>query len=314
MINVDISVVVPVYGCRAALPELHRRLVATLEGMDKSFEIILVNDACPQGSWGEIEKLCTIDERVVGVNLSRNFGQIRAITAGLDKSRGDWVVVMDCDLQDRPESISRLYEKAQEGFDVVFARRIARKDTGLTKLLSRSFYKVYEYFTDGAYDSSLCNFSISRRIVIDNYCRMREHNRAYTMFIKWLGFRQTAIDLEGDKRFEGKSSYDFRKKMKMASELITAQSVKPLKFAISVGFLFAFVSFCVILFLIIRHLLDPVNALVGWTSTVAFILLMGGLNLVAVGVVGLYVGNIFTESKNRPLYVVAEVLNREDER
>lgn len=314
MINVDISVVVPVYGCRAALPELHRRLVATLEGMGKSFEIILVNDACPQGSWGEIEKLCTIDERVVGVNLSRNFGQIRAITAGLDKSRGDWVVVMDCDLQDRPESISRLYEKAQEGFDVVFARRIARKDTGLTKLLSRSFYKVYEYFTDGAYDSSLCNFSISRRIVIDNYCRMREHNRAYTMFIKWLGFRQTAIDLEGDKRFEGKSSYDFRKKMKMASELITAQSVKPLKFAISVGFLFAFVSFCVILFLIIRHLLDPVNALVGWTSTVAFILLMGGLNLVAVGVVGLYVGNIFTESKNRPLYVVAEVLNREDER
>lgn len=314
MINVDISVVVPVYGCRAALPELHRRLVATLEGMDKSFEIILVNDACPQGSWGEIEKLCTIDERVVGVNLSRNFGQIRAITAGLDKSRGDWVVVMDCDLQDRPESISRLYEKAQEGFDVVFARRIARKDTGLTKLLSRSFYKVYEYFTDGAYDSSLCNFSISRRIVIDNYCRMREHNRAYTMFIKWLGFRQTAIDLEGDKRFEGESSYDFRKKMKMASELITAQSVKPLKFAISVGFLFAFVSFCVILFLIIRHLLDPVNALVGWTSTVAFILLMGGLNLVAVGVVGLYVGNIFTESKNRPLYVVAEVLNREDER
>lgn len=314
MINVDISVVVPVYGCRAALPELHRRLVATLEGMDKSFEIVLVNDACPQGSWGEIEKLCTIDERVVGVNLSRNFGQIRAITAGLDKSRGDWVVVMDCDLQDRPESISRLYEKAQEGFDVVFARRIARKDTGLTKLLSRSFYKVYEYFTDGAYDSSLCNFSISRRIVIDNYCRMREHNRAYTMFIKWLGFRQTAIDLEGDKRFEGKSSYDFRKKMKMASELITAQSVKPLKFAISVGFLFAFVSFCVILFLIIRHLLDPVNALVGWTSTVAFILLMGGLNLVAVGVVGLYVGNIFTESKNRPLYVVAEVLNREDER
>lgn len=314
MINVDISVVVPVYGCRAALPELRRRLVATLEGMGKSFEIVLVNDACPQGSWEEIEKLCAIDDRVVGVNLSRNFGQIRAITAGLDKSRGDWVVVMDCDLQDRPESISQLYEKAQEGFDVVFARRIARKDTGLTKLLSRSFYKVYEYFTDGTYDSSLCNFSISRRIVIDNYCRMREHNRAYTMFIKWLGFRQAAIDLEGDERFEGKSSYDFRKKMKMASELITAQSVKPLKFAISVGFLFAFVSFCVILFLVIRHLLDPANALVGWTSTVAFILLMGGLNLVAVGVVGLYVGNIFTESKNRPLYVVAEVLNREDER
>lgn len=309
----DISVVIPVYGCRAALPELHRRLVATIEGMDKSFEIVLVNDACPQNSWEEIEKLCVQDDRVVGINLARNFGQIRAITAGLDASQGDWAVVMDCDLQDRPESIPELYAKAQEGFDVVFARRIARKDSGVTKLLSRTFYKVYEYFTDGTYDSSLCNFSISRRVVIDNYCRMREHNRAYTMFVKWLGFKQTAIDLEGDERFEGKSSYDFGKKMKMAMELITAQSTKPLKFSINVGFFFALAALIVIVYLVIRHLLDPAEALVGWTSTVAFILLMGGLNLAAIGVVGIYVGNIFNEVKHRPLYVVAEVLNGKDD-
>ena len=303
-----ISVVVPVYGCRAALPELCRRLAVTFVGMGARYEIILVDDRCPQNSWEEIEGLCAEDEHVVGVRLSRNFGQIRAITAGLDLCKGDWVVVMDCDLQDRPEAIPQLFEKAQEGYDVVFARRVERKDTGLTKLLSKAFYKAYEYFTDGAYDSSLCNFSVSRRIVIDNYLRMREHNRGYTMFIKWLGFRQAALEIEGDERFEGKSSYNFSKKMRMAFELITAQSNKPLRFAVNVGFAIALLSFAYLLYNVIRYFIDG-SAPVGWTSTIASIYLMGGLTLSAIGVVGIYIGNIFTEVKNRPLYVVAEILN-----
>lgn len=306
---VDISVVVPVYGCPGALPELHRRLVAVLEGMGKSFEIVLVDDHDPQNSWEGIERLCALDERVVGVRLSRNFGQIRAITAGLDLCQGDWVVVMDCDLQDRPEGIPQLYEKAQEGYDVVFARRVQRKDSGVTKLFSRAFYKVYEYFTDGTYDASLCNFSISRHIVIQSYCSMRERNRAYTMFIKWLGFKQTAIDLVGDERFEGESSYSFKKKLAMAFELITAQSTKPLKFAVTVGFFFALVSLLVIVATVVNHFLNADDVLAGWTSTIASIFFMGGLILASVGVVGLYVGNIFEEVKGRPLYVVAEVLN-----
>lgn len=309
--TVDISVVIPVYGCKAALPELHRRLVATLEDMNKSFEIILVNDACPQGSWDSIEQICSEDNRVVGINLARNFGQIRAITAGLDNVCGEWVVVMDCDLQDRPESIPELYEKAQEGFDVVFARRVERKDSFVTKLLSKTFYKVYEYFTNGNYDSSICNFSISRRIVIDNYCRMREHNRAYTMFIKWLGFRQTAIDLVGDERFEGESSYSFGKKTRMATELITAQSVKPLRFAINIGFLIALFAFIYLLVVVIQYFAFG-SGVPGYTSTIASIYLMGGMTLMAVGIVGLYVGNIFNEVKGRPLYVVSQVLNNKN--
>ena len=144
----DISVVIPVYGCRAAIPELHRRLCENLDKIVKSYEIILVDDCCPQNSWEEIKKVCKIDNRVVGIHMSRNFGQIRAITAGLDNSRGDWVVVMDCDLQDRPESIPELYRKALEGYDVVFARREGRKDSALTKFLSRCFYKVYDYFKE----------------------------------------------------------------------------------------------------------------------------------------------------------------------
>lgn len=309
--KIDISVVIPVYGCRAAIPELHRRLCESLEKISKAFEIILVDDYCPQNSWEEIQKVCEKDKRVIGIHMARNFGQIRAITAGLDKSRGDWVVVMDCDLQDRPETIPELYQKAQEGYDVVFARREGRKDSAITKFLSKCFYKVYDYFTDGTFDSSICNFSISKRKVIDYYCRMREQNRAYTMFIRWLGFKQTAIDMPADERFEGKSSYNLKRKLKMAFEIITSQSNKPLLFFCKLGFVSAFLALIYIIYLVFREIILG-DVLVGWTSIVASIYLMGGIILCAIGVVGIYVGNIFNEAKNRPLYVIDECLNAKE--
>ena len=307
--KIDISVVIPVYGCRAAIPELHRRLCESLEKISKAFEIILVDDYCPQNSWEEIQKVCEKDKRVIGIHMARNFGQIRAITAGLDKSRGDWVVVMDCDLQDRPETIPELYQKAQEGYDVVFARREGRKDSAITKFLSKCFYKVYDYFTDGTFDSSICNFS--KRKVIDYYCRMREQNRAYTMFIRWLGFKQTAIDMPADERFEGKSSYNLKRKLKMAFEFITSQSNKPLLFSVKLGFVSAFLALIYIIYLVFREIILG-DVLVGWTSIVASIYLMGGIILCAIGVVGIYVGNIFNEAKNRPLYVIDECLNAKE--
>ena len=309
--KIDISVVIPVYGCRAAIPELHRGLCESLEKISKAFEIILVDDYCPQNSWEEIQKVCEKDKRVIGIHMARNFGQIRAITAGLDKSRGDWVVVMDCDLQDRPETIPELYQKAQEGYDVVFARREGRKDSAITKFLSKCFYKVYDYFTDGTFDSSICNFSISKRKVIDYYCRMREQNRAYTMFIRWLGFKQTAIDMPADERFEGKSSYNLKRKLKMAFEIITSQSNKPLLFSVKLGFVSAFLALIYIIYLVFREIILG-DVLVGWTSIVASIYLMGGIILCAIGVVGIYVGNIFNEAKNRPLYVIDECLNAKE--
>lgn len=309
--KIDISVVIPVYGCRAAIPELHRRLCESLEKISKAFEIILVDDYCPQNSWEEIQKVCEKDKRVIGIHMARNFGQIRAITAGLDKSRGDWVVVMDCDLQDRPETIPELYQKAQEGYDVVFARREGRKDSAITKFLSKCFYKVYDYFTDGTFDSSICNFSISKRKVIDYYCRMREQNRAYTMFIRWLGFKQTAIDMPADERFEGKSSYNLKRKLKMAFEIITSQSNKPLLFSVKLGFVSAFLALIYIIYLVFREIILG-DVLAGWTSIVASIYLMGGIILCAIGVVGIYVGNIFNEAKNRPLYVIDECLNAKE--
>lgn len=303
----DISVVVPVYGCRAALHELYERLTVVLQSLVKEYEIILVNDNCPQNSWEVIEKICEKDKHIVGIELARNFGQIQAITAGLDYSTGDWVVVMDCDLQDRPEEIINLYNKAQEGYDAVFARRKERKDSFFKVLVSKAFYKVYEFATGGNYDPSICNFSISSRLVIDNYCKMRELHRAFVIYVKWLGFKQTAIDVQHDPRKEGKSSYNLKRRLKMAGEILTSQSDKLLKFTVGVGFAITLCSLLFIISIVIQYFVVHVPA--GWSSTIAVICLMGGLTITSIGVVGIYVGNIFMQSKQRPLYITRTILN-----
>ncbi len=307
----DISVVVPVYGCKKALRELCERLDKTLSSLVKDYEIILVNDACPQNSWEEIETLCGENDKIVGVELSRNFGQIYAITAGLDQSCGDWVVVMDCDLQDRPEEIANLYQKAQEGYDVVFARRAVRKDGFLKVLVSKMFYSVYSFASGSKYDPAICNFSIASRKVIDSYCRMRESHRAYVAYLKWLGFRQTAIDVEHCDRFEGKSSYNFKRRFKMALEILTSQSDKALRFTVALGFAITVLSLLGIVALIVHYMLH--NTLSGWTSTIVFLCFFGGLIEMSVGLVGIYVGNIFMQTKGRPLYVVRTVLNKKED-
>ncbi len=307
----DISVVVPVYGCRAALPELHRRLTESLSAITDNYEIILVNDACPQNSWEDIEKICEKDSKVKGIELSRNFGQIYAITAGLDNSKGEWVVVMDCDLQDRPEEIINLYNKAQEGYDVVFARRAQRKDSALKIFVSKLFYSVCSFATDTKFDPAICNFSIISRKVVDSYCSMREVHRAYVAYIKWLGFKQTAIDVEHNDRAEGKSSYNFKKRMRMAMEIITSQSDKVLKFIVGLGFIVALLSLLGAIAIIIKYFIS--NILSGWTSTIVALCFFGGLTIMSIGIVGIYVGNIFMQSKERPLYIIRTIKNDNQE-
>lgn len=311
IVQVKVSVVVPVYGCPEAIKPLCERLSSTLTQIANDYEVILVNDACPKKSWEQIEAVCNADNHFIGIDLARNFGQIRAITAGLDNCDGDWVVVMDCDLQDRPEGIFELYGKAQEGYDVVFARRKGRKDSMFVKGLSRVFYRIYNFFTDGHYDNSICNFSISRKEVIQQYCRMREQNRAYTLFLKWLGFKQTAIDIEADERYAGKSAYSFRRKTRMAIEFITAQSNKPLLLSVRLGFLLAMGSFVFMIWQVINYFTTG-DVPSGWTSTIVSLYLLGGLILIFLGVLGIYIGYIFNEVKNRPLYVVRTVLNKND--
>ncbi|PJC68508.1 MAG: glycosyltransferase, partial [Zetaproteobacteria bacterium CG_4_8_14_3_um_filter_59_5] len=189
-----ISVIIPVYKAEDCLHELYRRLVPALEGVSKDFEIVMVEDCGGDRSWDIIGELAKADTRVRGIQFSRNFGQHYGITAGLDYCTGDWAVVMDCDLQDAPEAIPELYAKAQEGFDVVLARRIMRKD-GLRKTLgSRLFYKLFAYLADMDYDPEVGNFRIISRKVIDGCCSMRENLRFFGGMIDWLGFPTAKID------------------------------------------------------------------------------------------------------------------------
>lgn len=304
-----ISVVIPVYGCRDALIELYNRLSRTLVQLTDDYEIIMVNDSCPQNSWEIIEELCRMDFHVKGIELSRNFGQMKAILAGLDYSTGDWIVVMDCDLQDSPEEIIRLYNKAQEGYDVVFARRKERKDNPIKVFLANLFYKIYEFSTNGIYDGAICNFSIVKRNVIENYCRMREQHRGYVMYIKWLGFRQAVIDVEHNERYAGKTGYTLKKRINMAIELLTSQSDNILKFFVGFGFSISLISFITLIALVIYHFWADVT--IGWTSSIATTVLVGGIIVMVMGVVGIYVGNIFMQVKERPLYVVRQILNNE---
>ena len=307
-----ISVVIPVYGCPEAVVPLCERIRNSVLEITPEYEIILVNDACPLDSWTEIRKACRKDPNVIGIDLSRNFGQMRATIAGLDRCSGDWVIVMDCDGQDRPEGIPELYRKAQEGYDVVFARRKDRKDRASVKLLSKMFYGLYNYFTDGHFDNAVNNFSISRRQVVQEYCRLREQNRDYPMFLQWLGFRYTSIDVEAEERLARESSYSFRKKMSVAAQLISAQSNKPLELAIKLGFLISGLSFVFIVWKVIAYFTTG-DVPDGWTSVIVSIFMMGGIILMFLGMLGVYIGYIFNEVKRRPLYVIRTVLTGEQE-
>lgn len=300
-----ISVVTPVYRCAGCIGELYRRLKTTLEDMRLDYEIVMVNDASPDDAWRLITELAAKDRRVKGINLSRNFGQHHAITAGLDHVEGDWVVVMDCDLQDQPEEIRRLYAKAQEGYDVVFARRHERQDRFFKRWSSRCFYRVLDYFTESTSDPAVANFSISSRTVVENFRNMREQNRLYPLFLQWMGFRTAYVNVEHGKRHAGKSAYTFRKMWHLAVDSIVAQSNKPLRLSIKFGFAISCGSLLYGLWLMYRYffLSQPIP---GWTSVMVSLYFIGGLLFANLGILGLYIGKVFDEVKGRPLYVIRE--------
>jgi len=306
MSDIHISVVTPVYGCSQTLEVLYTRLHNTLTSITDSFEIIMVNDASPDNAWESIKSLAKKDPRVKGINLSRNFGQHRAITAGLDFAQGDWVVVMDCDLQDQPEEILKLYRKVQEGYDIVFGRRFHRKDTFFKKLGSNLFHKVYNYFTESNIDSSIANFSIISSNVVDKIRLLREQNQIYTLLVNLVGFKRTEINIEHAKRTEGHSSYTLIKLMDLAIDSIISQSNKPLKLSIKFGFFLSFISLLYGTWLVIRYFIFSVPV-EGWTSMMVSLYFIGGLLFANMGVLGLYIGKTFDETKNRPLYIVKEM-------
>ena len=298
-----LSVIIPVYKAENCLDELYRRLSAVLGGIDENFEIVLVEDCGGDNSWQKIAELAARDPRVRGIQFSRNFGQHYGITAGIDHCNGDWVVVMDCDLQDRPEEIPRLYAKAQEGYDVVLARRGERQDPPLKRFTSWLFYKVFSYLADIEYDGQTGNFRIMSRKVVENLRTVREQLRFFGGLVQWLGFPTASIEVEHAERHEGQSTYTYAKLWKLAAETIIAYSDKPLRLAVRFGFLMAFLSFCYGLYILIRSMFYSVP-IMGWSSLIVSLYFIGGIIISILGIIGIYLGKTFDESKKRPLYIV----------
>ena len=305
---VHLSVVVPVYNEEGCLEELYNRLLTVLAPLTEDFEIVLVDDGSRDRSWGAIAGLAERDPRVKGLRFSRNFGQHYAITAGLDHCDGDWVVVMDCDLQDQPEEIPKLYAKAREGFDVVLARRGRRRDALLKRMVSWCFYKVFNYFTETNYDGQVGNYRIMSRKVVENFRRVREQLRFVGGIVDWMGFPTTSVQVDHAERFSGKGAYGFRKQWKLAQDIIMAHSDKPLRLSIRIGFVLSSLAFVYGIYVIYRALVNRMSIL-GWSSLIVSVYFLGGVIIMILGVIGIYLGRTFTEAKRRPLYIVKERKN-----
>ena len=306
----EISVVSPVYGCKGSLNELYKRLKESLSHITDDFEIIFVNDASPDNAWETIRELAQKDKRVKGVNLSRNFGQHKAIAAGIHYTQGKWVVVMDCDLQDKPEEIIKLYNKAQEGYDAVFGQRKGRKDSRRKRWASRAFIAVYDYLADSKTDPTIGNFSIISKKVVEELKRFKEQHRPYTFFVIWLGFKRTYIPIEHAEREIGSSSYNFKRLVQLAMDNIVSQSNKLLKMSIKFGFAMASFSALYAFYLVIKYFMTD-EIVPGWTSVMVSIYFIAGLLFANLGLIGLYIGKIFDETKGRPFYVVNETVGME---
>ncbi len=298
-----ISVVSPVYRAENIVSELVSRLKAELSKITNDFEIILVEDCGPDNSWEKVLVETQNDTRVKGIKLSKNFGQHHAITAGLDASKGEWVVVMDCDLQDRPEEIINLYNEAQKGFDIVFARRVERQDSFVKTITSRLFYKVFSYLSGIEQDGTIANFGIYSRKVINSINSMRESMRAFSPMARWVGFNKAAIDVKHSERFEGKTSYNWNKLINLALDIAIAYSDKPLKLTIKLGFSIAFLSLIYAIYNVLAYLTGIITVS-GYASLIVSIWFLSGLIIFILGIVGLYVGKTFEGMKQRPIYLI----------
>lgn len=303
-----ISIVSPVYKAETIISELARRIVESISSVTSNFELILVCDGSPDDSWQEIIKACHSDKRIKGINLTRNFGQDYAIEAGISAAQGEWVVVMDCDLQDDPFDIPNLYAKALEGYDIVFALRKERKDSFLKKLSSKAFYSVFNYLTDTKQDSRIGNFGIFHSKVIHCMAQMHDSVRNFTTMIHWTGFSIGYVDISRERRFDGRSAYSLTKLFSYSKDIIVAFSNKPLTLMIKLGFLLSLISFFVGGYYFVQYMrgITDVN---GYTSLIVSLWFLAGLIIMFMGVLGLYLGKIFDNTKQRPHFVISEKVN-----
>ena len=306
----DLSVVSPVYRGEKMLSELVERIHKAISPLTDNYEIVLVNDCSPDNSWECISEICKVDKKVKGINLSRNFGQPYAITAGLTYAKGNYIAVIDCDLQNKPEDLPAMYQKALEGYDVVSARRVVREDTFMKRMSSAIFHRVYDFLSGFDTDKAVAEFGIYSRKIVDVYCSIPEYSRSFVELIHTLGFKKTTVDVFHDHRLEGKSSYNLYRLLKLSYDSIISNSNRPLHLAVALGLMMSILSFLMAIYNIFAKFWG-LNEVAGYTSTIFSIWFVGGLLLLMMGVLGLYIGKIFDQVKGRPVFIVSDTLNIE---
>jgi len=298
----------PVYGCKGCLEDLVDRIAVAITPLGASFEVILVDDASPDGAWARIVELSETRPWLKGIRLSRNFGQHYAIAAGIENARGQQVVVMDCDLQDVPEEIPKLLKALSNDVSVAFGQRTERQDSTLKRLGSWAFYKALSWLTGVKQDHTTANFGAFDRKVIDTINSMPERERCFPLMVKWAGYRSAAVPVSHAQRTLGKSSYKFSRLLRLAIDIILSYSDKPLRLVVRMGIIFALMAFTMVILSVFRFIHGDIQV-AGFTSIIASTWLVGGMMISCLGVVGLYVGKQFNDSKGRPYYIISERIN-----
>ena len=302
-----ISAVIPLLNEEKLVIELIKRVDVNLKKITQEYTIILVDDGSTDSTWEVIKEERLANDKLRGIRFSRNFGHHFAITAGINSSNSDWVVVMDGDLQDRPEVIPDLYKKAKEGFDVVFVNRVRRKDSLIYMFAQKSFYLALNLLSGLKFNSKQANFSIISKKVVDSHRLFGEKARFYGSTIKWLGFSSTSIDALHGERFNGKPSYTIKSRLKLALDIILSFSERPLKIAITLGLVMSF--FSLVFAGWIAFMAYKTNfSVLGWPSIIFSIFFTSGINLTVLGILGIYLGRVFNEVKKRPLFVIEDVI------
>ena len=306
--NITLSVVIPCYNEEGGLHELHRRVKAVCQSIiGDSYEIVLVNDGSKDNTWRLMRDIADSDSHLVLVNLSRNFGHQIALSAGLQISRGERVFILDADLQDPPEILNEMMLTMDKGIDVVYGQRIKREGESLFKKKSAYiFYRLLNWLTEIEIPKDTGDFRLMSRRAVNTLNSMPEHYRFIRGMVSWIGFRQAAILYERDKRFEGTTKYSLRKMISLAFDAMTAFSIRPLRLATYLGFIFGIFAIFALFYVFTSYFLHHTTR--GWTSLAAIILTIGSVQMVIIGLMGEYLGRLYVESKNRPLFVIQEVV------
>jgi len=313
MANPVYSVVIPAYNEQEVINEAYKRLTTVMKGMNESYELVFINDGSTDDTAQIIAGFCENDPSVRLINFTRNFGHMAAISAGMEHARGDGIFIIDADLQDPPEIFPDMAEKWKEGYHVIYGKRIKRKGESIFKRMSASiFYRFLRRMTSVDLPRDTGEFRMIDRKVCDAVNKLPEKNRYIRGLVSWVGFKQIPVEYEREKRFAGVTKYPLKKMIAFATDAVTSFSYKPLKLATTLGFSISLFSFLYILYVFYERIFTD-RAITGWASTIAAILFTQGIVLMILGLMGEYIGRIYSELQNRPIYIVQEIIEDKGE-